>query len=500
MTKGHPATGLGRGAEPYRCLCRAAGLTLREETPRFNGFGFSERHLRCVWFDPGFRPAELRTHRGEMVTVEHPGTWNMEAGPDFHGACLRIGMEQRRLTGDVEIHVRPADWQYHEHRADSRYRHVIAHVTFFAGMLPAVELPPGAVQIALRAGLASDPAFAFENLDVTAYPYAPRARRPPCARQLAELPVDAVSALLDAAGEERLRRRADHLAQEIAIRGAEQVLYEEILAALGYKQNKMPFRLLARRVPLAALREEAAGDPEKAYALLAGVGGLLPVQDSSEWDAATRRQVRRWWDLWWKQRARWEDAILAAPRWTLSGLRPPNHPRRRLMAAALLFSDPRAWEGTVFKLAQVPAPEWNRAAQAAMDACNAESYWSFRYGLSGAQRPLTALVGTARLAAMVNNVLVPFLAATGRMDPGAWLQVLQHLAPEEDNRLVKNTAFALLGHDHNPVLYRTGLRQQGLLQIFYDFCLNTQSGCEACLLPGALEKQGGPSPAPIAEA
>lgn len=496
MSDSHPVSAPGADGEWYRRLRRSVGLTVREESPRFGDFGFSERHLRCVWFDPEFRPSDLRTHRGESVAVDCPGTWNMEAGPDFRGARLRLGGAQRRLAGDVEIHVRPGDWQRHGHRQDSRYRHVIAHVTYFPGILPAAELPSGAVQIALKERLASNPAFAFENLDVTAYPYAPRDRRPPCAQRLTECPAETVVALLEAAGEERLRRRADHLAQEIAVRGAEQVLYEEVMSALGYKQNKVPFRLLARRIPLAALREEAAGDPEKAYALLAGAGGLLPAQNASDWDGATRRQVRRWWDLWWKQRSRWEDAILAEPRWVLAGLRPPNHPRRRLMAAALLFSNPRAWEDTVFPLAQVPAPEWNRAAQAVLDACNAESYWSFRYGFSGAQRAATALVGTARLASMATNVLAPFLAATGRMDPAAWRGVLHHLAPEEENRLGKNTAFALLGHDHNPAVYRTGLRQQGLLQIFYDFCLNAQSGCEACWLPQALAKQADLTPPP----
>jgi len=67
--------------------------------------------------------------------------------------------------------------------------------------------------------------------------------------------------------------------------------------------------------------------------------------------------------------------------------------------------------------------------------------------------------------------------------------VLCQLPAEDENRFVRHMAHALFGHDHNPVLYRTGLRQQGLLQIFGDFCLNTGGGCKACRLPGILSQQ-----------
>ncbi len=81
--------------------------------------------------------------------------------------------------------------------------------------------------------------------------------------------------------------------------------------------------------------------------------------------------------------------------------------------------------------------------------------------------------------------MIPFLAATGHAGILA-REVLRRLPPEEDNHIIRRTAHALLGPDHNPALYHTGLRQQGLIQIFHDFCLNDRSGCQRCPLPTLL--------------
>jgi hypothetical protein len=66
---------------------------------------------------------------------------------------------------------------------------------------------------------------------------------------------------------------------------------------------------------------------------------------------------------------------------------------------------------------------------------------------------------------------------------------LRRLPPEENNQIVRQTAHNLLGPDHNPDLYRSGLRQQGLIQIFHDFCLTDRSRCGNCALLKSLAKE-----------
>ena len=474
---------------------RAAGSERREtpfpcgvcETPPAPPAPFAERHLQCIWADDRLRPALLVTAAGERVQVEHPGEWNTGPGPDFLNAALRVGPELRRLTGDVEIHIRPADWQRHRHADDPRYRRVCAHVAFYPGTLPDAELPAGALQIALRPALDALPDFSFDNIDLMAYPVAARATPPPCRAAMARLSPAQRGATLDAAGETRLRRRAELLQSAMLDRGPAQVLYEEVMAALGYRPNKAPFRRLARLLPLDRLREKSAGDPLRAYALLMGCAALLPDPSARRaWDDETKMFVRRCWDAWWPL----SDEFLARriPRadWNMAGIRPANRPERRLMAAALLFARAPGLPEQLAVLAQNPRGVPVEKLLVLFDLPDAP-YWSNRLSFSSAPaKEPVAFVGKSRAQAILVNLLLPAFAALGA-PAEAWTSLLADLPAEESNELIKQTALRLFGQDHSPRLYRSGLRRQGLIQIHHDYCLGDRTLCAACPFPATPE-------------
>jgi hypothetical protein len=468
----------------YRSLGQESCNVVRESISEDPAFPYSERHLQCVWYDATWRPTSLRAGDGQRITVETPGRWNLEAGPDFLDAVVTAGPHQRRIQGDVEIHVRPEDWQRHGHHNDPRYAGVILHATHFPGSLAEHLLPPGCLQVPLKDALRSDPGFSFESIDLTAYPHAalPPAPRP-CAVRLAEWSPDQRSRLLDAAGEQRLKLKACRMAAAIHEQGDDQLLYEEILCSLGYKHNRQPFRQLARRLPLQGLQDTSGGDPVAAYALLMGVSGLIPAKVSPRWDRETKAFVRQLWDRWWRQQAAWERVIMQAPAWRRGGIRPQNHPVRRMAFAASLFAQTPGIAGRITRLPI--GPNWYRDAEALFMFASPMDYWKRRLSLGGSpQASDVALLGRRRAAAMLSNVLVPFLAAKGiPVSP-----LLDGLPAEEDNNLIRETAFALFGPDHNPALYEQGLKQQGLIQIYHDFCLNSRNACRACTLCSALDK------------
>ncbi len=469
-------------AAAYQSLLIGPTACVRETAPR-PAFHFSERHLQCVWADAHLRPASLTTRSGEILAVVDPGRWNLEAGPDFLDAVLLLGPERRRIQGDVEIHIRPADWSHHGHADDPRYRRVVAHVTYSSGNAPVDALPAGTVEISLREPLAAIPTFGFESIDVTAYPYAALPDSPrPCAAILQERHPDQLAALLETAGLHRMQLKTERIAARLANSDADDVLYREVLGALGYKQNTAVCRELAERVPFNAIRDL---EPLAGYAILLGVSGLLPAKPSPRWDAGTREFVRRVWDAWWTAQARWQSKMLEPSEWNLSGVRPQNHPVRRLAAAAAFAchattpakrlaaihtSDPAAWRAAIAGLFEAPPP---------LD------YWHNRISLASPHRanPI-AIIGQTRLSAIGVNVLLPFLEAS-HISTSA---LISTLPPEQSNTIIRQTAHALFGRDHNPILYsKNGLRQQGLMQIFHDFCLSDRSGCQDCPLPKALQ-------------
>lgn len=473
------ATGAERQEKPFPCgIC---------EPPPSPHAAFTERHLQCVWADDRLRPRTLATAAGERVQVEHPGEWNPGPGPDFLNAAFRVGPELRRITGDVEIHIRPADWQRHRHAGDARYRRVCAHVAFYPGTLPAAELPAGALQIALRPALDAVPDFSFDNIDLMAYPVAARAAPPPCREAMSRLTPPQRGALLDVAGETRLRRRAELLQSAMLDRGPAQVIYEEVMAALGYRPNKAPFRRLARLLPLERLREKSDGDPVRAYALLMGCASLLPDPTSRRtWNDETKSFLRRCWDAWWPL----SDEFLArrVPRadWSMAGIRPANRPERRLMAAALLFAPASSLPERLAAIAQNPRGVPPEKLLALFDLPEAP-YWANRLSFSSAPaKESVALVGKSRAQAILVNLLLPAFAAMGAPSE-AWKSLLDNLPAEESNDLIKQTALRLFGQDHSPRLYRSGLRRQGLIQIHHDYCLGDRSLCAACPFPKTVE-------------
>lgn len=248
----------------------------------------SERHVQAIWYDPSLRPPFLRTVRGGEVRVIDPGVWNLESGPDFKGAVLELGRDRHRVTGDVEIHLRPYDWVVHGHGGDPAYGKVVAHVVWYQGM-PPEDLPEGCVSVCIGNFLRSRNDFSPDEIDVAAYPYAklPATERP-CERFFGKDP-DLGLEVLRGAGIERLYRKARRLRKRFLRSGdPEQVFYEEIFAAFGYARNSVPFRMLAEKLPL----RELPGTEETAFEALNSVASL-EVENRHPWCRANVRPGNR---------------------------------------------------------------------------------------------------------------------------------------------------------------------------------------------------------------
>lgn len=428
----------------------------------FDEMTVTERHAQAVWYDERLRPPSLATLSGARVKVLHPGEWNLGAGPDFLNALLSIdGVEVR---GDVEVHLEPADWERHGHTGDERYAHVVAHVVWSNTSLPPAGLPPNAVTIPLGASFTSGGAFSIDDIDVTAYPYAQLPATPRPCQQCLHGRSDLVLNLLREAGRRRLfikvrrfkaellrRKETALLMDDTAVE--EQLLYEQLMAAFGYRYNVAPCRAVAQVLPLV----ELPAAPEEAVAAMLGVGQILPQRATTLFND---ERIRALWDWWF---AHQRKQISSEFTWRFAGVRPCNSPVRRLHAAAQFFTAHGAGH-----LAQ------------AFANCDLHT-------LLGRRRALGILtdnriVGERRAAAILFNVITPFLVATGRMK-----ELPDELPSEDFSEPMRLTALRLLGRDHNPALYlANNILMQGLIQIHHDFCLASHPACANCRLISSI--------------
>jgi hypothetical protein len=96
-----------------------------------------------------------------------------------------------------------------------------------------------------------------------------------------------------------------------------------------------------------------------------------------------------------------------------------------------------------------------------------------------------ALVGESRATEMLVNVFFPLAMAR---DPKRWIRY-RNLPAALTNRRVEVAAMRLFGESaRRAELLKSAAMQQGLLQVYEDFCMQDESDCRRCRFPEQLAK------------
>ncbi len=425
----------------------------------------SELELQARWFAGDFGK-QFVTPDGDKIDIVQFGTWNREAGPDFREAAISVnGGDPTR--GSIEFDLVDRNWETHGHATNLSFEDAVLHVfveksdrAFFTRTKSNREVRQ----------LQVDPNALPESFSANI----PLARPGRCQAPLKDLPEDRINEILSAAAQFRLQQKAARIRRKLDSHGRDEAVFQEIATALGYKQNKLPFTLLAQRLPLKLLRENI----DNSEALLFGMAGFLRNADLDVYKKSTRQYVRQLWDRWWPHRDEFERLILPGKLWRLSSSRPLNHPQRRLAALATL------------------AREWSRfqraSAKSRADAANdffhslEHPFWNFHYTLTAPASPKKmALIGESRVADILANVLFPFWLAENA-EP--WTEYVK-LSARLSNRRLEIAATRLFGNDDRRTQFlKTVAHQQGLLQIYEDFCMRDNSDCAQCPFPEQMAK------------
>ena len=459
----------------WREQCRAVNLF------RDGGATPPEKLLQAVWQHQRIRRDQLQTADGRTVRVLHPGFASTEGGPDFRGAVLQFD-NGTPVTGDVEIDLQPAGWHAHGHDVNPSFKNVALHVVWDdnPGAKPAAQMP--SARMALKNVLDAPPAelaLALENESGL-----PENLRGKCSAPLREFTAPELAELLHAAARVRFQNKAGAMLARGRHAGWEQALWEHLFRALGYKHNAWPMQNLAESRPRWATHAQSAFEIQ---ARLFGVSGLLP-------DELTRAQesadtfLRRAWDAWWRDRDALADCVLPRAVWKFHGLRPANHPQRRLaLASHWLASESLADKIEAWCLAEIPERGWLASLHAILQV-ERDEFWSWHWTFKSARlaRP-QPLLGEARVTDLAVNVVLPWLWVRAREggNEGLVREVERRFfawPAAEDNSLLKLARQRLLGTTSARVL-RGAAQQQGLIQIIRDFCEHSNAACSDCRFP-----------------
>jgi Protein of unknown function (DUF2851) len=425
----------------------------------------NELELQARWFAGDFGKKFVST-TGDKIDIVQFGTWNREAGPDFRDVAIRINGSDP-IRGCIEIDLADRNWETHGHATNPAFDETVLHVfvdkserEFFTRTksnrnVPQVRVDPTILPDAFRANVAL-------------------AKPGRCQGPLNNLPEERICNVLNAAAQFRLQRKAASIRAKTDNHGRDEALFQEIAAALGYKENKLPFTLIAQRVSLKFLRENVKDDE----AILFGIAGFLETPDLAAYKRSTRNYVRELWDRWWPHRDEMQRLIVPTTVWRISSTRPANHPQRRLAALSILAGEWLAFRRSLGKN--------NVAAVRDFFGGLAHPFWKIHYTLTAApSAQLMALIGESRIVEILANVIFPFWFAE---DLDVWPEYVK-LPARLTNRRLETGATRLFGDDsRRKEFLKTVAHQQGLLQIYEDFCLQDNSDCAQCPFPEQMRK------------
>jgi Protein of unknown function (DUF2851) len=262
------------------------------------GSRVDERVVARIWEGSSFDREALRLLELDLVFRGLPSD---AGGPDYQEAILSTA-KGRLLHGDVEFHVRSADWYRHRHHLDPAYNQVVLHVVWESdGEEIRRQDGRGVPTLALRRCVTGFGTAEVGNDHLFAHP---------CGPSLSALHGSTLRDRIEEAGIARLGSRAERFASDFLAISPDQTAYSALMEAMGFASNREAFRALAECVPYGWLMSQPAGLRAEVLLDAAGLGPPGRIAP---------------------------PARLKPDVWRLARLRPGNHPIRRLVAISVLL-------------------------------------------------------------------------------------------------------------------------------------------------------------------
>jgi len=453
--------------------------------------------LQRLWKAGKLHAGSLQTLSGKPVEILYAGSENFDAGPDFKEAVLRIAGVL--LRGDIEVHLNASGWTAHGHHKDAGYNRVILHlISDSAGSATVIEREDGVKIEQALVDLDPSTIKMWKNSN----PLSNDSGRPPTVVAdcpLSIQPADRIRTVIKTGAEQRLKDKASQLQEELQRHSWDQVIYKNILEALGYSKNREPFRRLADRVPFDLVRQEMqwVSKPVAEFrctALLFGAAGLLPTRPSGDKDNEVTQYLAPLVELWSQTQHRHGIRPLPTHEWRFFRLRPQNFPTRRLagMAALMMKFHENGILDLFVRLVEGHCDHLRRLRLEleGIFIQRADKFWRRHYQFeahrSGASPSVPEfLIGRDRAREIVVNIVVPtlWLYACDSQDgklKNVVLELYRSYPKLPENGITRVMRLQLFGSGPKKnETVTTAWTQQGMIQLHKLYCRGLK--CSECL-------------------
>lgn len=403
-----------------------------------------EMVLQFIWNNKFLLGEELLTTDGDLIEVVGTGEWNRQDGPDFKGACVKIG--EQLWGGQIEIHWRASDWYAHQHQYNALYDSVVLHVVYEFDCEIYTSAGNRVPCLELRNYIHPTTLFKYRHLMSTKEEI------------LCGASYNEVKPLVRLLWSERLLvERLERKTGEIQLvleqykNHWEEAFYLFFARYLGGTANKLAFEMLANAMPLGILAKHK-NSLFQLEALLFGTAGLLHApKDAYQTDLAKEYRFLQ---------AKYQLSPISGQYWSFKQLRPYQFPTLRIAQLAQLVHQS---SGLFLQLLDA-----NMLASARnMLRVGTSAYWDTHYVFGTESAKAEKKLGDDAINSLLINVLAPFMFAYGAYKGDTkyqekalrWLEDM----PAEKNSVIKQWSKL----DEVPL---NAFQSQALLQQKKEYC------------------------------
>jgi hypothetical protein len=418
-----------------------------------------EEFISFLWKNKLLNSNYLKTYDGRQIEVLNPGLENLDAGPDFFAAKVKIS--DTIWVGNVEIHVKSSDWLNHNHHNNPQYDNIILHVVHDndVDIVDTREKNIAVLEIKDK----------YNKTLLNNYHDLMSSRAwVPCQNQIRDVNSFITINWLNRLMVERLEGKSEEVASylEYFKNDWEQTFFYFLARNLGFKVNSTPFGILAQRTPYLLLQKNS-DDLGKLEAILFGQAGLL----SDNLHDVYARLLLKEYEY---QRVKYNLAPIEKSLWKFSKLRPVNFPTIRISQLAAILYGAKHLFRSIVELRQLDDIH-------SLLTAKSSEFWESHYTFERQSPKRIKNLGKQSIDNIIINTIAPILFVYGKHTHNDILcdKALEYLnqTPPENNTVIKKW----INCGINPT---NASETQALLELKKFYC--TPKKCLGCAIGNQL--------------
>ena len=420
-----------------------------------------EDFLHYLWRTRKFDQNALKTTSGDSISIQAIGEHNLDAGPDFSNARIRIG--DILWAGNIEIHIKASEWYRHKHQSDQAYDNVVLHVVLDEDQPVFRKNGERIPCLEIKKRIPVKISKIYQKLQSNE-------QWVPCQHQFSQVPEITKNLWLDRLLVERLENKTIDIVRSLELNKNdwEETFYQFLARGFGVKVNMEPFEQLAKSIPLKVLSKHKSS-LFQLEALLFGQAGML---EKTFVDDYPKRLQKEYAFL----KNKYQLHPIFSESWKFMRMRPANFPSIRIAQFAIL-----AYQ-SAHLFSKILAAKNIRELENMFEV-KTSSYWQAHYVFDKPSIKRKKSLGKNSIHLLIINTIIPFLFLYGKTKRNEMLKekalMLLEELPAEQNAVISQ--WKNLGASPQSA-YQT----QALLQLKKHYC--DKKNCLNCSIGYAILK------------